>query len=151
MPKSTDWIKIRNEYINGNKSYRELAKKHKISYQSVARHGAQEKWGALRSEQLNKIRTKVEQKTADKIVDKEAERITKLYELTDKLTPKIDKAISQLETVIVDGKRKKCQVDTYRMRQIMQTLKDLKDIAREDNTSDMAKLDAVLGKIEGNI
>lgn len=151
MPKNTDWIKIKNEYISSNKSYRELAKKYGISYQTVARHGAEENWGVLRTEQLNKIRTKVEQKTADKIAQKEVDRISKLYELTDKLTPKIDKAISQLETVIVDGKKEQRLVDTYRMRQIMQTLKDLKDIAREDNTSDMAKLDSVLEKIEGNI
>ncbi len=146
-----DWESIKNEYIYTNTSYRKLAEKHGVSFNTLKCTAVKNGWAKQKKKEHHKITTRTQQKTVEKISNQEVDRITKILELTDKLTPKIEKAISQLEKTIVEGKTIPTLVDTYRMRQITQTLKDLKDLAREDNTNDMAKLDEVLSKIEGNI
>jgi citrate lyase synthetase len=146
-----DWEPIKHEYIYTKTSYRKLAEKHGISFNTLKDAAVKNGWAKLKKREQHKITTKAQQKTVEKIVTQEVDRVSKILELTDKLTPKIEKAISQLEKTIVEGKTISSLVDTYRMRQITQTLKDLKDLAKEDNTNDMAKLDEVLSKIEGNI
>lgn len=71
----------------------------------------------------------MQQKTFEIITESEADRLTKLLSLTDKLSSKIEKAIEQLETVFVNGEAIDAGiVDTYKMRQIVQSIKDLKDV-----------------------
>ena len=70
-----DWIKLRNEYINGNISYRKLAEKHGVNYNTLQDKARKENWFAKKKEQHEKITAKTIQKTAEKIVEKEAKRI----------------------------------------------------------------------------
>lgn len=67
-----DWLKLKNEYINGNISYRKLAEKYGITFQTLRDRAIKEKWFAKRKEQRHKIDTKTTQKTAEKIAEKEA-------------------------------------------------------------------------------
>lgn len=127
-----DWIKIKNEYINTSISQRKIAEKYGVSFPTLRDRAKREEWKTLRDKQHDKILEITSQKTADKIVKSEVDRLTNILNLTDKLTPKIEKAIEQLETMIVDGAGVETGfVDTYRMRQIVQSLKDLKDITQE--------------------
>ncbi len=129
-----DWIKIKNEYINTSISYRKLAEKHDIAFQTLRDKALKDKWFECRKKQREKISIKTAQKTADKIAKAEADRITKVLDLADKISPKIIKAIDQLETVLVDNKKINTGiVDTYKLRQIIQSIKDLKDIVKTDN------------------
>lgn len=133
----TDWIKIKNEYINTNISQRMLAEKYRVSFNTLKHKANKEKWAAERKKQYNKITTKLQQKTAEKIASAEVDRISKVLELSDKLTMKIEKAIEQLESVAVDGHIIQTGfVDTYRLRQIVQSMKDIKDIARSEDKSE---------------
>lgn len=136
MPK-TDWIKIKNEYINTSISQRKLAEKYGISVSTLTKRANKEKWQQTKETQCNKIETKVQQKTADKIVKSEVDRIANILALGDKLSAKIDKAIGQLETVLVDGEEVETGiVDVRGLRSLVQSVKDLKDIAGADDGRD---------------
>ena len=149
MPK-TDWIKIKNEYINTSISQRKLAEKYGISVSTLTKRANKEKWQQEKETQCNKIETKVQQKTADKIVKSEVDRIANILALGDKLSAKIDKAIGQLETAIVDGEEVDTGiVDVRGLRSLVQSVKDLKDIVRtDDNGDEIRKLDTILNGVD---
>lgn len=120
-----DWIKIKNEYINGNISYRKLAEKYGISTTAICNRAKAEQWVDLKKKQLNKTCTKVIQKTADKIVD----RNIRLLEISDKLTSKIDKAVGELDMRLTeDGKVDVDMVEVDKLNKLTKALKDIKDI-----------------------
>ena len=120
-----DWIKIKNEYINGNISYRKLAEKYGISTTAICNRAKAEKWVDLKKKQLNKTCTKVIQKTADKIVD----RNVRLLEISDKLTSKINKAVEELDMRLTEqGKVDVDMVEVDRLNKLTKALKDIKDI-----------------------
>ena len=120
-----DWIKIKNEYINGNISYRKLAEKYNVSLRQIANVAKAEKWVDLKKKQRNKISTKLQQKTADKIVD----RNVRLLEISDKLTSKIDKAVEELDMRLTEeGKVDVDMVEVDRLNKLTKALKDIKDI-----------------------
>ncbi len=150
---AADWISIKNEYINTNISYRKLAEKHGVSFNTLKQRGHKENWTALRKKQYHKITTETTQKTADKIISYEVDRISKLIGLSDKVMQKIDEAIDQLETISVNGELIDTGlIDTHNLRQITQALKDVRDIIRTgEGYTDMQQLDKVLSLIGGNI
>ncbi|MDD6236378.1 MAG: helix-turn-helix domain-containing protein, partial [Clostridiales bacterium] len=80
-----NWIKIKNDYINGRGSYRKLADKYGISATSIGKRARLEGWAEQREKQLHKSYTKVAQKTADRIAEREADRVARLLGTTDKL------------------------------------------------------------------
>ena len=136
MPK-TDWIKIKNEYINTGISQRKLAEKYGISVSTLTKRANKEKWQQAKETQCKKIETALQQKTADKIVKSEVDRIANILALGDKLSAKIDKAIGQLETAIVDGEEVDTGiVDVRGLRSLVQSVKDLKEIAGADDGRD---------------
>lgn len=109
---AADWLKIRNEYINGNISYRKLAEKHKISFPTLRDRAAKEGWGDLREEQRNKIVSKTSQKTAEVVSTQEANRISRILSAADLLLARVEEAAGQLDTHIVTNKVKTKKV-TY--------------------------------------
>lgn len=152
---ATNWTKIKNEYINGNISYQELAKKHKVGYSALKTRAVNEKWFEQRKEQRKKISKKIEQKTAEKIAEAEANRMTKINAAADKLLEKIEIAIEQLDMYLLRNKQQYTQkitnpetgevievfktdetikvkkdkrIDRAGLKQITSALKDLKDI-----------------------
>ena len=64
---AADWLKIKSEYVSGNVSYRELSEKYGVSQSVIRKRAAAEKWTGTKTEQRNKIRTELEQKTVEKI------------------------------------------------------------------------------------
>ena len=132
MARDIDWISIRDEYINTSISQRTLAEKYGISFNTLKDKANKEKWSLSRKKQHNKITTKSQQKTAEKIIQSEVRRIDRILSLNDRLTEKIDKAINQLEDE--DG-----NIDTYRLRQIVQSMKDLREMIKDDKTDNNAE------------
>ncbi len=110
MANGTDWIKIRNEYINGHISYRKLAEKHEVSYQTLRDRAVKEKWFAKRTEQRDKIQAKTEQKTVEILAEKEANRLLRISNAADRLLEKIEEATEQLDQFIVTNKVKSKEV-----------------------------------------
>lgn len=175
-----DWIKIKNEYISTNISYRKLADKYGISKNQIANRATAENWQELRKKQQDKIETKLGQKTVDKISEKESDRIIRMNEAADRLLEKIEEATEQLNSHLVKNKKKtkvieynnherpdkptkeiideyeeaefmEGDIDRMGLKMVVGALKDLKDIVKRDNGSDIDNLDKVLEKIEGNI
>lgn len=101
-----DWIKIRNDYINGNISYRKLAEKYGISFNTLKDRAVKENWYKEKLKQHEKIRIKTQQKTAEKKAVSEADRITRLLNISDKLLNKLDQATDELGQVLIKNKEK---------------------------------------------
>lgn len=101
-----DWLKLKNEYINGNISYRKLAEKHGVSFNTLKDRAKKEKWFDERKKQHNEITTKSQQKTAEKIAEQEANRLSRISTAADRLLDKIEEATEQLESFIVTSKSK---------------------------------------------
>lgn len=110
MANGTDWIKIRNEYINGHISYRKLAEKHEISFNTLKDRAVAEKWFEKKKEQHNKIEIKTQQKTADILAENEAKRLLRISNAADRLLEKIEEATEQLDQFIVTNKVKSKEV-----------------------------------------
>ena len=103
---ATAWIKIKNEYINTEISQRKLAQKRGTSVRTLTKKAKKENWKKYKETQRNKIATKVQQKTVEKIVNKEVDRIGKIVILTDDLLLKVQQAITELENDVVTNKLK---------------------------------------------
>ena len=101
-----NWTKIKNEYINGNISYAKLAKKHKVSLQAIKDRGTREKWVAQKKEQQTKIQQITNQKTAEKIAEKESDLAANINAAAEELLAKIRLATQQLDMCLVKEKRK---------------------------------------------
>ena len=105
-----DWIKIKNEYINGNISYRKLADKYDVGVSALTKRAMDEKWFEKRRSQRSKIETKIEQKTADLLAEREANRLLRISDAADRLLQKIEEATEQLDQFIVTNKVKQKEV-----------------------------------------
>ena len=103
---AVDWLKIKNDYINGGGSYRKLAEKYGVSTRSIAVHSKAENWPELKAEQENITSTKVLQETADVIVQKEVKRVERLLSISDKMIDKIERAVEELDLAQVTNKTK---------------------------------------------
>lgn len=101
-----NWIKIRNEYINGNISYRKLAEKHGVSFNTLQQKAREDKWFDKRKEQHDKITEKLRQKTAEQLAEREASRLLRISNAADRLLEKIEEATEQLDQFIVTNRAK---------------------------------------------
>ena len=105
-----DWLKIKNEYISGNISYRKLAEKHNVGLSALTKRATEEKWYEKRKNQRVKIEAKVEQKTAEKLAEAEANRLLRISAAADRLLEKIEEATEQLDQFIVTNRVKQREV-----------------------------------------
>lgn len=61
-----DWELIKNEYVTTDVTQRELAKKYKVSKNSISIHCVKEGWAELRKKHLDTVRRKVGREMAEK-------------------------------------------------------------------------------------
>lgn len=108
---AVDWLKIKNEYINGGGSYRKLAEKYGVSFATLRRKAKDEDWVSLKNKQQYKVSTKLAQKTAEKIAEQEANRMVKLLRMADRLGAQLDRAIGELDRQMVKNKRKHREIE----------------------------------------
>ncbi len=66
---AVDWFAIKNDYINGGGSYRELAEKHSVSIDSIKKKAAAEKWKDERTAFTQNLHQKTKEKTIDTLSD----------------------------------------------------------------------------------
>ncbi len=94
------------------------------------------------------------QKTAEKIIDAEVDRVANLLNLTDKAQEQINIAFGQLckHMDMFGNVHENDIVDVPRLKKLISSLKDIKDILHEDkrneNADVLAKLDAVIGEVD---
>jgi len=102
---TADWVKIRNKYINSTMSTQEIAKKYGVSYTMVKEHCRKEGWVEQRKKQQEKTAVRLNQKTAEMIADKEAEQITKIRSVTDRLLDAVIKAAAEIDVTELRQKK----------------------------------------------
>lgn len=113
------WVKLKNDYICGLGSMRELAEKYSVKYRTVRARAAKEKWSVekakARREMAEKVTKKTLEKVSDRLSDAEADRLAKLLSVADVLSEKLAKAAMELD---------KAQKVTKRRHRISQKMED---------------------------
>lgn len=103
---AVDWLAIKNDYINGLGSYRKLAEQYGVSRSTLEKRAKAEEWAKKRDEQCGKVEAEVGQKTAELIVQKEVDRVTRLLSISDRFVDRIEQAIRELDQTQVTHKTK---------------------------------------------
>ncbi len=138
-----NWLSIKNDYITSNPkiAYKDLSKKYGVSISSIEKKAAEEKWRELRNENCRNIETSVQEKTSEKIISLEVNRIEKLLESSDKAQVQIDLALGQLnKRVDMFGNVHDCEViDVSRLKKLTTALKEIRDILKDDTNTDESK------------
>ena len=126
-----DWKRIKAEYIAGGTSYRKLAEKHNVSFSTLRKVAAKEKWTDLR----NKAGAKTDTKIVDSVSDKNAKKAIKIDKVADKLLNKISTMIDTVH-------------DTQGIKHISSALKDIKDIKGYKSAIDLEEQKARIKNLE---
>lgn len=119
---AVDWLAIRNDYINGGGSYRKLAEKYGVSFNTLQDRAKREDWKSLKKNQHDKITTESRQKTQEKISDALSDEAAAKSRIKAKLIRMAEKWIdTQGETI----------EDTGDYRRIVQSCIELGIVAGE--------------------
>ncbi|GFI56092.1 hypothetical protein IMSAG013_01145 [Clostridiales bacterium] len=134
-----EWRKIKAEYIRGETSYRKLADKYKVSFSTLRKRAASEKWRELRDKTGAKTDTKITEVESDRKVD----RMKRILDANDKLLDIVDKALQDM----IDGVE---EVSLSNLRQLAGTIKSIKDTqtAGSEETADR-QVEIVFVPLEG--
>ena len=103
---AVDWLKIRNDYINGGVSYKELSEKYAVSFSAIEKKSRAEGWRGQRDKQRERVAKKLREKTENALVQKEINRVERLLSVSDELVSKIERAVAELSLAQVTNKTK---------------------------------------------
>ena len=156
-----DWLKIKTEYITTDTSYRKLAEKYGVHYQTICARSKAEGWIQLREQYQNRTITK----TVEKISNQTAKQAAKVNTLADKLLVKLEQAIDELDLKVTTHKIKTetgnteqtmefkvasegGTVDRAGLRQLTAALKELKEIKGELSDLDRQEQQARIANLQ---
>lgn len=128
-----DWKKIKAEYIAGGTSYRKLAEKYCVSFSTLQKVGAEEKWTDLRK----KSSRKAEEKIVESVANREARTAVSIDSVADALLEKITEGIAD-GTLTADAKTLKATTGA---------LRDIKEIKGFKTDADMREQEARIEKL----
>lgn len=94
MDTKPNWIKIRNEYETSKISYRDLAQKYKVSFNTLQDIAKREEWARNKQKAHDIITTKTRQKSIEKISDENIDRNIIYIELVDSIIVYCKKLLS---------------------------------------------------------
>jgi transposase-like protein len=126
-----DWNKIKAEYIAGGTSYRKLAEKYGVSFSTLRKVAAKEKWTELR----DKAGAKTDTEIVNTVSGKNAKKAIKIDKVADKL---LDKISTLIDTVH----------DTQGIKHISSALKDIKEIKGYKSALDLKEQEARIAKLQ---
>lgn len=126
-----EWKKIKAEYIAGGTSYRKLAEKYGVSFNTLKTRAKEERWYELRQQKDHKTTTKI----VESLSDKDAEKAVDIIDVADKLLGKITEL---MDTMVID---------TQSFKQLTSALKDLKEIKGYKSAKDLEEQDARINKL----
>ena len=127
-----DWKRIRAEYIAGGTSYRKLAEKYGVSFNTLKTHAVEEQWYKLRQQKDKKTTTKI----VESLSDKDAEKAIDIIDVADKLLSKISELMDAVP------------LDTQSIKHLTSSLKDLKEIKGFKSDADMREQEARIRNLE---
>ena len=127
-----DWNKLKAEYIAGGTSYRKLAEKHGVSFNTLKTIAVKEKWAELKQQANNDATTKIVNTIAKDI----SKKSVKINDVADKLLDKIVYLLDELELA-----------DSQTIKQCTSALKDIKDIKGLKSDIDLREQEARIDKL----
>ena len=129
-----DWKAIKTEYITTETSYRKLAEKYGVGYQTICARSKSEHWIEQREQHTNKTVTAA----IEKIGEGQAERISRIDEAADMLLDKVIEFMTASEDMLVN---------TQSMKHISGVLKDIKEIKGMKSEADLREQEARIAKL----
>ena len=127
-----DWKKIKTEYITGNISYRDLAKKYDVHFRTISNKARAEGWVELKRKKADETVTK----TIDAIEKKQIDRGARLASVAEKLLVKVERLIEEQD--ILDPKD---------LKNISGVLKDLKEVQMIKSDTDLREQEARIANL----
>lgn len=118
-----DWVKIRNEYISGGGTYRELSEKHGVPLRTLAKHAKDEKWQQGKEEYGNAVASALQQKSIEKTAEAESE----IAAIKSRINLRLMQMIEASLPTIKAG-------DTDRLRKVVQSYKDMCELKGNQDT-----------------
>lgn len=118
-----DWTKIKREYVTTDISYRALAEKHGVDKSSVLRHAKAENWQEARSRHADNVHLRCVQKTVEKIADSESE----IAAIRSRVHLKLMQEVERQTDAMIQAEKP----DSYDLRRIVQSYRDMSDIVYE--------------------
>lgn len=131
-----DWAKIKAEYISGGISYRSLAQKHNVSFNTLKRIAIKEQWSALRDKAYNKATTVM----VNDVATKNAKIDDKYYRIVDKLMNKAEELVDNTPI---------WQVTT--LKEMATAMKYLKECKGVKSDIDLREQEARINKLKKEI
>ena len=132
MADRKDWKKIKTEYITGNISYRDLAKKYDVHFRTISNKARAEGWVELKRKKADETVTK----TIDAIEKKQIDRGARLASVAEKLLVKVERLIEEQD--ILDPKD---------LKNISGVLKDLKEVQMIKSDTDLREQEARIANL----
>lgn len=131
-----DWNVIKTEYITTNISYRRLAEKYGVPFNTVGERAKREKWTELRRQHSDKIVTKTVQKAEDNWVNYKSVLYDLAYKIAGQLGEMTDR--SSVEDLALMG---------IKPRDITGAIKDLEDALHVKSETDLKEQEARIAKL----
>jgi glycerol-3-phosphate dehydrogenase len=131
-----EWQKIKAEYISGNTSYRKLAEKYGISFNTLKDRAVAEQWYKLRQQNHNKTTTEI----IDAVNDKTVQQAVDIVGVADKILKKISDFV---EAVPLD-----LMASSQVMKHLTSALKDIKEIKGIKSDADAREQEARIKKLQ---
>ena len=125
-----EWQKIRADYISGNTSYRKLAEKYGISFNTLKDRAVAEQWYKLRQQNHNKTTTEI----IDAVNNQNVQTAVDIASVADKLLLKIGKIAEMYD-------------DPDSIKKLTSAIKDLKDIKGYKSAIDLEEQTARINKL----
>jgi uncharacterized protein YjcR len=130
-----DWNKLKAEYIAGGISYRKLAEKHGVSFNTLKDIAVGEKWTELRQQAHNEATTKI----VEKVIEENTKLDVDIYKVADKLLEKIEQMIG------LDA------LTTQSIKHLTSAIKDIKDVKGIKSDIDLKEQNARIDKLHKEI
>lgn len=127
-----DWKRIKAEYIAGGTSYRKLAEKYGVSFNTLKTRAKEEQWYKLRQQKDHRTTTKI----VESLSDKDAEKAVDIIDVADKLLGKISELMDEVP------------LDTQSIKHLTSALKDLKEVKGFKTDADMREQEARIRNLE---
>lgn len=121
-----DWGEIKNAYITGKESLKELAEKYGIPLRTIKDRSSKERW----VEERKKFRTDVAQKASQKTAEKEVKRLVKLRDVAEDVADLIGQDVERMKKL--REKRKNVTPEDVKMiKDLTVALKNIADVMRD--------------------
>lgn len=132
-----DWNRLKAEYIKGGISYRKLAEKHKVPFDTLRKQAAKENWKALKDAVTTKTATKLVEMESDKL----ALRYERLLKVSDDLLAVVEEAVRSFQVGDL-------ALDKTALKSLSGTIKDIKDIQNIKTELDIAEQKARIANLQ---